>query len=755
MVLTFLVHALLEDPENPPELQMGEVWKESIPVRSATLFFHNQSLLPPDVLFASTNAYLRILKDGAIKIGGITLRLSDTPPRFITAENREGRFAYFGPRKRVSGIPTYRSVRFKEIHKGVDFVLNGVENGKLEYYFYVKPGGDVGRIALRVEGGDVEVWDDGVRVEVGGKEVLRIEKPRAFQGSKEIGVSFTDLGDNTFGFKLAGYDPSLPLVIDPTVILAGPSYEKLTDVEIDDYGNVYAVGFTTDYINFAGGYDRLFGTAIFDSMSVFVSKLSPNLTTLIANVIISGSHRDYGWQILLGGDGTLYVGVSTNSPDYAPLRTVFGTYSGWDFNTAITRLDTSLMTHISTVVITGSDHDILRAMAMASDGSIYITGYTYNSSNFAPARVIHGSPGLIDVFVTRLSHDLSTHMATAIIGGSSNDVAYGITTYGSGVYILGATSSSDFAPFRTVWGISGGWDAYVSKLSLDLNTHMATVIIAGVADDATFKGEIDPSGNLIAAGLTYDPTNLSLSRTIWGTPGSKDVFLTRTSSDLLTHIATTVIASPDSVNVKYRSFTLRGDTGFVFMSVTDPASWGGGECAACDYASGGGPRDNLVIGITSDLSTCIGKSVITGAGSEDVYSIKVRGSDIYTAGFLIGFDTTTLSTYPQPSAIYGYPWDVDGLVIKARPQCLVGVEEYNPETAEEDVFITGEGITVRLSVPAYVGYDVYTPDGRRVKAVSVGYLLPGTYNLPLHLRRGVYLLRLRVGDRVFMRSVVR
>ncbi len=749
MLMTWLIGGL--NLLAPEELLDAAPSKGEVRVGMATLFVPDNGRFTKDGLFTSSNGQVRILKDGSVAIAGVRLRLVGASPKGISAENREGKFAYFGPEKVISHLPTYRTIRYTEVYPGIDFVFNGLRDGSLEYYFHLKSGADPDNIVLEVHGAELSVEPHEVEVRIKGDLVFSIKDVRAFQGAREVPVSFVSLSKDRIGFRVENYDPSLPLVIDPTAILAGVSADYASHVAVDESGNVYVTGRTRDYLNFISGYDRVYGTAVMDSMSVFVAKLSPDLRTVLANVIISGSSGDYGWQILLAGDGTLYVGVSSKSDDYAPSRNVFGSTATGSFRVAVTRLDTSLMLHRGTAIISGTDHDLFRGMALGPDGSLYVAGYTYNASNFAPSRVVHGVMSNIDAFVTRLSHDLSTHMGTAIVGGSSNDGCYGMAVDSSGVYVIGITSSSDIAPSRTVWGNLGGWDAFVTKLSLSLTDHINTVIVTGFSDEAFYDVDFDSDGNLLLFGITTNPSNLSVSRTIWGTPGYSDVFLTRMTSDMTTHLATTVIASPDSSLIRYRSMDVQGDSVYVFFKMQDPSEWGGGECAPCNVGAGGGTSDGMVVGLTTDLSTCLGKSVVTGGAWEFTYSMEVYGSDIYAVGFTRDFDSTLTSTYPSPATVFGFPWYYDGYLVKVQPRCLVGVQERPSGQEMSVVRIVSSRLEIELQRPAYVGWDAYNVAGRLVESRSIGYLQPGKYAFPLQVKKGeVILLKVRIGDRTYL-----
>ncbi len=718
-------------------------------------FIPNSGLFPKDVAFASHNGYVRVFKDGGIAIGGVQIRFRNAEKPEISPLHREGIFSLFSGKRNIPSLPVYRSVKLENLYKGVDFVFNGVRDGELEFYLYVEKGADPERVEIEVKGGKVEIYPDRILISRDGKTVLRIGNLKAFQGSKSVKVAFRKVDRGTFAFTLDGYDPSHDLVIDPTVFLASFIKDRATYVLPVGDGTVYVVGYTEDYLNFAGGYDYLYGAVQSGNKSVFVSRLSDDFSTHLATAIISGSGNDYGWHVAIADDSTIYVGASTSSTDYAPTRTVFGTTSAYFYDAAVSRLSSDLSRHMATAIVAGSDVDVLRAIDVGDDGTVYLVGYTYNSSDLAPSRVIHGDLGLADGYITRLSHDLSTHLATAILTGTSNDAAYNVKVLSDGVYVIGTTSSNDFAPSRVVFGTAGGWDAFVTKLSFDLSTHLKTVIIGGTGADVGYNIFPTDAGDLLIFGRATNSTTFAPSRTIWGTPGERDPFVSRFSSDLSSHLATVIIASPDTDIVLYHTYDVRGDTAFMAVSTVDPSNLAGSSCNVCNVGSGGGPMDVVLIAMRTDLTACVGKSVITGGGDDGAYALNVEGSDVYVAGVSVISDTNDLPTYPQPHYTYGPLNSDDAFVVKVRPGCMVSVDERSTDGEGSRVLVLGRNLVFYLTHPAYVGYDVYSPDGRLIARKSLGYLLGGKHEFRMaDLPRGAYILRVRTGERTTRMKVL-
>jgi hypothetical protein len=121
--------------------------------------------------------------------------------------------------------PTYARVRYRAVYPGIDLVYYGARQQRLEYDFVVAPGADPRTIRLGFEGVDrLEVDADGDLLLHVGDAALRFAKPLVYQKvagvRREILGGWVREGAFTVGFRVAAYDRSVPLVIDPVVSLA-------------------------------------------------------------------------------------------------------------------------------------------------------------------------------------------------------------------------------------------------------------------------------------------------------------------------------------------------------------------------------------------------------------------------------------------------------------------------------------------------------------------------------------------------------
>ena len=128
------------------------------------------------------------------------------------------------PSKWQERVPHYTRVKYDEVYEGVDLVYYS-KRQELEYDFVVKPGADPSQIRFSFEGpSEVSIDSEGSLVlstEVGE---LRHAKPYIYQETdgerRQVAGSYRRVDDDTFTFELARYNPEVPLVIDPGIVLS-------------------------------------------------------------------------------------------------------------------------------------------------------------------------------------------------------------------------------------------------------------------------------------------------------------------------------------------------------------------------------------------------------------------------------------------------------------------------------------------------------------------------------------------------------
>ena len=244
------------------------------------------------------------------------------------------------PRKWRTGIPTYGKVAYAQVYPGVDLVFYGNQR-QLEYDFVVAPGADPGLIAWRIDGAGASVDAEGNLVLKTANGPAGFKRPVIYQmeGAGKVAIEGAFAADgNQVRFKLGSYDRSKPLIVDPTLSYSTYLAGTLTDyigramgpgnlqvgasqgIAIDASGSAYVTGYTmsVDFPTTGAAYQSAHPAKEGGSQysSVFVTKFSPDGSSLAYSTYLGGSDSEYAYAIAVDSGGNAYVTGYTNSNNF-------------------------------------------------------------------------------------------------------------------------------------------------------------------------------------------------------------------------------------------------------------------------------------------------------------------------------------------------------------------------------------------------------------------------------------------------------
>ena len=201
----------------------------------------------------------------------------------------------------------------------------------------------------------------------------------------------------------------------------------------------------------------------------------------------------------------------------------------------------------STTLGTDIGDEYAYAIALDTNGNVFVAGYT-TSTEFPVTDGAYQTSygGDDDVFIAKLSNDLSTIIACTYLGGSDSDRAYSLTLDSDGnVYVAGETWSNDFPVTDNAYQQTPAstTDAFIAKLTNDLSTLLASTYLGGSNLDKINSLILDPNGNVYVAGETYStdfPNTISGFQSSYpGSLTSINAFISKLSGDLSTlHVST-------------------------------------------------------------------------------------------------------------------------------------------------------------------------------------------------------------------------
>lgn len=177
-------------------------------------------------------------------------------------------------------------------------------------------------------------------------------------------------------------------------------------------------------------------------------------------------------------------------------------------------------------------------LTLDSAGNIYITGYT-DASGFPATSGAYDESfnGGSDVFVAKLSNNLSTLKASTFIGGKNSDHSAAMALDSNGnVHVVGYTTSYNFPVTNEAYEQHDVcYDAFITRMSNDLSTLDASTLLGGSHHDYAYTLALDSEGNIYLAGRTESSDFPVISGAYDESYNAYDVFIAKlelTSSSL-------------------------------------------------------------------------------------------------------------------------------------------------------------------------------------------------------------------------------
>jgi len=336
-------------------------------------------------------------------------------------------------------------------------------------------------------GGSAEDWANDIAVDksgnayvVGATDSSNFPVQKPFQ-SKRKGTR------DVFVAKLNAKGDALVF----STYLGGTSWEEGYAIAVDSKNSAYVTGngVSSDF-PLKNPYQK-YGIGQAQGQVAFVTKFHPDGNKLIYSTYLGGSNGSMGRGICVDGQGAAYVTGDTSSRDFPVKNAVQATCLGWD--AFITKFNPQGNDLEFSTYYGGSGRDIARGIAVAANGTVYMTGHT-ESSDFPTTKPYQSQfGGVQDAFVSKLNSKGSAILFSTYLGGSTFDYGCNVALDKDGnCYVVGRTYSSDFPIKQALQKtLKGAYAAFISKLSSSGKTLLYSTYLGG---------SIENQGNDIAVG---------------------------------------------------------------------------------------------------------------------------------------------------------------------------------------------------------------------------------------------------------------
>lgn len=728
-----------------------------------TAFIQNEGQAQDKSLkFYSSDRSAIYLYDDRIQIADIDIRFTRHNQQVeITGNNpTQNTLNYFGKNKSISQIHHYKQVMYKDIWQGIDMAFTILETGRVEFQFNVSPGADPDDIQLTISGQELSLSniENDLFISQDGKSLFGISELKAYQGIKEIKVSpqvETKGEAYTLGYAVEDYDPNFALVIDPYVlIMASSGTDHAYEVATAANGDVYVVGQTGSTSDFLTP-DHTMGNSVGGS-DAFVSRFDGSMNLLATTIIASsGSDEALGVTIDTSNGNVFVCGTSKNVADFSINTTVFGTPAVNERNGFVAKLSPALDTIYATAVICSNEKDEAHSVLVGYNSEVFITGQAGHRNSFVcsgcPEKITEGdSNGNVEAFITKMSNDLSTHIKTVMLTSDAEDESYVVKAdHNNNIFIAGRTKNyGDFADSKEYYGgqpnLKFGYSAFVIKFNYNLSLQKTGILASEIVSDVIRAMVIDANGNVYVAGLTEDAGSFPKEpKYYYGSSTTPDAFVVRLNNSLANHGATAILCSSDKD--KAYGLALDENQNIVVGGYSmNPTNFG--ENRVIDGHIGS--EDGFVMKLSNTLSQHISTNIYSSDEIDIIYDIAYAADG---GLILVGETDDTPNLTDNPNTVLGTSAGTDAFVIK------IGGTVTSNETEEDiqpqaQIVNSPEGNILRLNLheAAYIGYEIYSLDGKLIEMHSKGFSSKGQYSftLPNQQANGVYLVKIRIGNEV-------
>lgn len=387
--------------------------------------------------------------------------------------------------------------------------------------------------------------------------------------------------------------------------LGGSGNSEALNVAVDSAGNAYVTGDTqsSDFPTL-NAFQTKYGGG---RQNAFAAKLSSS-GTLLYSTYLGGSSFDEGLAIAVDQGGNAYITGDTQSTDFPTANALQPSFGGgpppYAGDAFLTKLNAAGNGLVYSTFLGGSANDIGEDVVVDSAGDAFVAGGT-TSTDFPTLNAVQqtNAGGIFDAFVAEINPAGSALIYSTYLGGSGEDVAYGIGIDASGnTYVDGYTGSSNFPTVNAVQPANrGGTDAFAAKLSPGGTSLLYSTYLGGGSIDFASGIAVDAAGDAYIAGSTGSQDFPTVNPAQSSIGGGVDAFVTEINPQGTALVYSTFVGGIGNdfgnrvaVDTAGNAYVV-GETGSIDFPVANPvqgSNRGGDDAFVAKIGTQNGPPIN-------------------------------------------------------------------------------------------------------------------------------------------------------------------
>jgi uncharacterized repeat protein (TIGR02543 family) len=453
------------------------------------------------------------------------------------------------------------------------------------------------------------------------------------------GSAASYMGDG-FVFKLSADGQSAVY----STYLGGDKDDIIYAVAIDSSGNAYVTGETksTDDYNFpvtSGAYQPSHGGGWKDS---FIAKLNSTGSALVYCTYLGGGGYDTGYAIAVDSSGVAYVAGTTASSGFPVTSDAHQSSFKGDLDGFLFILSADGTSALYSTFLGGTGYSYAYGVVVDGSGNAYVAGQTA-SGDFPVENAYQSSlSGVSDIVLFKVNSS-NTVVYSTYLGGSGEDGGFAIAIDGSkNVYVAGKTSSDNLPVVDAIYSRSGGYDAFVIKIS------PYSSVTAGAAGTGT--GSVSSS----VSGISYSYPTASTKTADFSETASLALTATAGSGSIASWGTTCSTAGGTASGSNSAAVCTFGSL-YASRSVTATFSLiVNGDCGSSDGQTlTTAPSSNLCsTGTASSVTTNTGSFTWTCAGSNTGSDAGCSATRAYTVTPSVGAGSGSIAPNTAQAVAY-------------------------------------------------------------------------------------------------------